>query len=93
VALALCGCTAPSVEMPVFTATGAGRIVVPVTGALSLTATLRAWGHAALVLDSFHARGVRSVCKTGAVTSEARVDDASAALRTMAAHPGWRSSG
>ena len=50
--------------------------------------TLHGWGYAALVLDSFGARGVRSVCETGGVTSEERVEDAFAALRTLAAHPG-----
>ena len=50
-------------------------------------ATLHGWGYAALVLDSFGARGVRSVCETGAVTSDQRVGDAFAALRTLAAHP------
>ena len=49
--------------------------------------TLRDWGYAALVLDSFGARGVRAVCETGGMTSEARVEDAFAALRTLAAHP------
>jgi dienelactone hydrolase len=51
-------------------------------------AVLRDWGYAALVLDSFGARGVRSVCETGGVTSEERVGDAFAALRTLAVHPG-----
>ncbi|HZF03894.1 MAG TPA: dienelactone hydrolase family protein, partial [Patescibacteria group bacterium] len=50
-------------------------------------ATLRGWGYAALVLDSFGA-GVRSVCETGGITSEQRVGDAFAALHTLAAHPG-----
>ena len=50
-------------------------------------ATLRDWGYAALVLDSFGARGVRSVCETGGVTSDQRVEDAFAALRTLAVHP------
>jgi dienelactone hydrolase len=50
--------------------------------------TLHGWGYAALVLDSFGARGVHSVCETGGVTSEERVEDAFAALRTLAAHPG-----
>lgn len=50
--------------------------------------TLRGWGYAALVLDSFRARGVRSVCETGGLTSEQRVDDAFAAVQTLAAHPG-----
>jgi len=51
-------------------------------------ATLRGWGYAALVLDSFAARGIRAVCETGSLTSEQRVEDAFAALRTLAAHPG-----
>jgi len=32
-------------------------------------ATLRGWGYAALVLDSFAARGIRAVCETGGLTS------------------------
>ena len=118
-ALGLWGCAAPPVQ-PRFVATDAGRIAVPVSRDLSLTATLslpasstpapavvllhgcsgvsathqawaatlRGWGYAALVLDSFGARGVRSVCETGAMTSDARVEDAFAALRTLASHPG-----
>ena len=50
--------------------------------------TLRGWGYAGLVLDSFGARGVRSVCETGGITSEQRVEDAFAALGTLATHPG-----
>jgi len=49
--------------------------------------TLRDWGYAALVLDSFGARGVRSVCEAGGVTSDQRVENAFAALRTLSAHP------
>ena len=49
---------------------------------------LRDWAYAVLVLDSFGARGLRSVCEAGGLTSEQRVDDAFAALRTLAAHPG-----
>lgn len=49
--------------------------------------TLRDWGYAALVLDSFTARGLKRVCESGGLTSEQRVDDAFAALQTLAAHP------
>lgn len=49
--------------------------------------TTRDWGYAALVLDSFAARGVRAVCETGGLTSEQRVEDAFAAIRTLARHP------
>jgi len=48
--------------------------------------TLRGWGYTGLVLDSFGARGVRSVCETGGITSEQRVEDAFAALGTLATH-------
>jgi dienelactone hydrolase len=48
---------------------------------------IRDWGWAALVLDSFGARGIRSVCVAGGLTSEQRVEDAFAALATLAAHP------
>jgi dienelactone hydrolase len=49
---------------------------------------LRDWGYAALVLDSFTARGVRSTCEAGGLTSEQRVEDAFAALQTLARHRG-----
>jgi dienelactone hydrolase len=48
---------------------------------------LRTWGYAPLVLDSFTARGVRRVCESGGLASEQRVDDAFAALHTLAGHP------
>lgn len=50
--------------------------------------TLRDWGYATLILDSFGARGVRSTCEAGGLTSEQRVEDAFAALQTLARHPG-----
>jgi dienelactone hydrolase len=50
--------------------------------------TLREWGYATLILDSFGARGVRSTCEAGGLTSEQRVEDAFAALQTLARHPG-----
>lgn len=60
-----------------------------VSGAMHAWARLlRGWGYAALVLDSFTARGLRRVCESAGLTSEQRVDDAFAALQTLAAHPG-----
>jgi len=50
--------------------------------------TLRDWGYATLVLDSFGARGIRATCEAGGLTSEQRVEDAFAALQTLARHPG-----
>jgi len=49
---------------------------------------LRGWGYATLILDSFSARGLRSVCERPGLTSEQRLDDAFAALQTLAGHPG-----
>ncbi|HEX3176270.1 MAG TPA: dienelactone hydrolase family protein [Methylomirabilota bacterium] len=48
---------------------------------------LRGWGYASFVLDSFKGRGLTSVCESGALRSEDRVDDAHAALRLLARHP------
>jgi dienelactone hydrolase len=48
---------------------------------------LRDWGHVTFVLDSFGGRGISSVCESGALRSDARVDDAYAALAMLAGHP------
>jgi dienelactone hydrolase len=48
---------------------------------------LRTWGYATFILDSFGARGLKSVCETGSLRSDDRVVDAYAALGLMARHP------
>jgi dienelactone hydrolase len=48
---------------------------------------LRAWGYATFVLDSFGGRGLGSVCENAALSSDARVPDAYAALALLARHP------
>ena len=50
--------------------------------------TLRAWGFATLVIDSFRPRGLDEVCTKGrALVPLERVPDAYGALRLLAAHP------
>jgi dienelactone hydrolase len=50
--------------------------------------TLRAWGYATFVIDSFSARGLREVCTRGrALTPTQRIPDAYGALRLLARHP------
>jgi dienelactone hydrolase len=50
--------------------------------------TLRAWGYATFVIDSFRARGLTEVCTNGrALLPLQRVPDAYGALRLLAAHP------
>ncbi|MEO8143006.1 MAG: dienelactone hydrolase family protein [Betaproteobacteria bacterium] len=50
--------------------------------------TLRAWGYATFVIDSFRPRGINEVCTNGpALIPLQRVPDAYGALRLLAAHP------
>ena len=50
--------------------------------------TLRAWGYATLVIDSFRPRGIQEVCTGGQMLAPLqRVPDAYGALRLLAAHP------
>lgn len=50
--------------------------------------TLRAWGYATFVIDSFHSRGLSEVCTNSrALLPLQRVPDAYGALRLLAAHP------
>jgi|CXWL01.1.fsa_nt_gi dienelactone hydrolase len=50
--------------------------------------TLRGWGYATLVLDSFGPRGIQEVCTNGRTLMPLqRVPDAYGALRMLAAHP------
>ncbi|MEK6244164.1 MAG: dienelactone hydrolase family protein [Pseudomonadota bacterium] len=50
--------------------------------------TLRAWGYATFVIDSFRPRGLTEVCTSGrALLPLQRVPDAYGALRLLAAHP------
>jgi dienelactone hydrolase len=50
-------------------------------------AEMRGWGYVTLVLDSFGGRGIASVCETGALRSDDRIEDAYAALALLARHP------
>jgi len=51
-------------------------------------ATLRAWGYATFVLDSFRGRGILEVCTNGrTLTALQRVPDAYGALRLLADNP------
>jgi dienelactone hydrolase len=68
--------------------------VVLMHGCSGVTQTVRDWatalrdsGYVTFVLDSFGGRGIASVCETGALRSDSRVDDAYAALGLLARHP------
>jgi dienelactone hydrolase len=51
-------------------------------------ATLRAWGYATFILDSFRGRGILEVCTNGrTLTPLQRVPDAYGALRLLATNP------
>ena len=50
--------------------------------------TLRGWGYATFVLDSFHGRGLKEVCTSALqLVSTQRIPDAYGALRILATHP------
>jgi dienelactone hydrolase len=72
----------------------AAPAVVLMHGCSGVTGTVRRWadalgrwGYATFVLDSFGGRGIASVCESGALRSEDRVDDAYAGLALLARHP------